>query len=267
MKQAPNWLKQPREAAGLTQKALANAIGKDDKDHVLVSRWENCRHSPTEIILYAALGRVLKKDEIALIECHLGNLETLAGESRDESERKWRLAQQLQARAAIARARSARHFGPIDPSSICDGLAQCDGSGLSAFIAKRREAPADAPAQAGLIARRLEERDFDGVRKLLNEPLRQAIERAATSQARDALKLFLGAVIRACAAQDPGLDADGLRRHRGRASRWAIRAMIHASLDLDGIGPVELADSAGSRAPAAPWWVRETPSRRRMQSS
>jgi len=144
-------------------------------------------------VRYADLARELEVCPIQLAERHARDLRA-SGQS-EHARRALDAAEKL---------RRAKHFPAIDPQPIQLALAACRATGLSARIAERAaDFDADLPdalAQAAHIARLLEDAKLSDYATLIDIPLEETIDRAATGDQLDALARFLRAIVRACAA-------------------------------------------------------------------
>lgn len=220
-----NWLKGPREAAGVKQDALALEVELDSR---VLGRLERCERETPRQVPYDRLAKALKVCPIQLAEDH----------ARDLQEA--RLPEPAQrARDAADRLRRERHFPTIDPRPILSALVGCRATGLAARLAAREPSLPDESAQATHIARLLDQGNLDGLARLLNLRLRETIDAAADGKALDDLAGFLRTVVRTCAAQDPGLGStasDGhWHQHHGESKGWPFTAMIDHSCGLDGL--------------------------------
>jgi len=222
-----NWLKGPREAAGVKQDALALKVELDSR---VLGRLERCERETPRQVPYARLAAVLKVCPIRLAEEHArdladANLADHAARARDEADR----------------LRRAKHFPPSDPRPIASALNACAATELVERIAERAPSLPDGPAQAAHIARLLDEGRLDTYANLVDTPLEETIARTATADRLDALERFLRAILLACAAEDDGLDPGRWHLHHGETKAWPFRAMIDRSQRLDGMRLVRAA--------------------------
>jgi len=224
-----NWLREPREAAGFTQEALAAALRLNVKT---IQRLERCGTDTPQQVRYADLATSLGVCPIQLAEHHAREL---------DANRQAAHAQRT--RNAADKLRRAKHFPTIDPRPIQSALAACRATGLGARIAVRAPDLPDEQAQAGRIARLLDDARFDAFATLIDIPLDETIARASTDDHLDHLEQFPRTIIRFCAAADEGLAPGRWHQHHGESKAWPYRAMIDhsSSPPLDGMCQVRAA--------------------------
>lgn len=241
-----NWLKGPRDAAGVTQDAVAAALGVNVKT---IQRLEGCSADTPLQVRYADLARALSTAHqrlcpIQLAEAHARDLDA-AGRT-DHAGR---------ARASADRLRRDQHFPRVAPAPIEVALAAC--AGLVARLAQSQPSLPDAQTQAQHLARLLSEGNLDDVNRLLWQPLQDAIADATDEETLKALGLLVRAVLCGCVALDQALaqpiPGQGWLYH-GETRAWPYAAMIDRACRLDGLRHLTLeqprpAATAGAGAP------------------
>lgn len=216
------WLKGPREAAALTQEALAAALQINNVK--TIQRLERCGLDTPRQVNYTGLATVLGVSSIQLAEDHARDLTT--ARLMDHARR---------AREAADRLRRAKHFQAIDPVPIQSALATCWATGLIERIADRHPNLAGEQAQAERIAQLLSDGQLDRYTNLIDIPLEETIEQSATVEQLDTLERCLRVIIRACSAKDQGLQPGHWYLHHGESKAWPFRALIDHSCGLDGM--------------------------------
>mgnify|MGYP001313154348 CR=1 FL=1 len=170
------WLKQKREAAGLTQQQVADSYGRVSASQV--GKLENCHQQSSQIaVRYTDLANILGADVVTLMQHHIRDL-TMAN-----------LHKHIE--CANAALQAALEEKEVDYQAIEEALSHKDLEGLVRQIRGRNPYDVDVTDQAKHIASLLHEGKFSPFNRYLKEPLKGMIGEAADENELVAVAKFL----------------------------------------------------------------------------
>jgi len=215
------WLKQKREAAGLTQKQVADSYGVDASQ---IGKMGKCHQQAPQRVRYIDLAKILGVEVITLIQHHIRDLTTAHLPKHLDS-----------ATAALKAYMKEKSVPPVNYHAIEKALNDTNLKGLVRQIGERKPYAVDATGQAKHIADLLHEGEFSPFNRYLKEPLKDMIGEAADENELVAVANFLRAILCECHVNRNAIKMGEINWANVSQDAWELKIAVDTERKLDGV--------------------------------